>query len=98
MKKKKEKKLDKQYNRFQSVQFNHGSPNSRQRHAGDLGNIEVKADGTAEFILTDKMLSLVGGRSIIGRSIVIDQDPDDYTRNSDQGRQPALCGVIGRVD
>ena len=83
---------------FVRPQFNHGPPDSRQRHAGDLGNIEVKSDGTAQFVLTDKLLSLVGGRSIIGRSIVIDQEPDDFTRASDRGRRPALCGVIGRVD
>lgn len=81
-----------------SFQFNHGPPNSRHRHAGDLGNIDVQPDGTAQFTLTDKMLSLVGGRSIIGRSIVIDQDPDDFTSNSDHGKRPALCGVIGRLE
>lgn len=64
-------------------------------------NIFVKEDGTSDFVLTDKTLTLVGGRSIIGRSIVIDQEPDDlYTRNgrSITKRRAALCGVIGRAD
>lgn len=62
-------------------------------------NIEVKEDGTADFVLTDKTLTLVGGRSIIGRSIVIDQEPDDdFTRNGRASRRAVLCGVIGRAD
>ncbi|XP_057379708.1 uncharacterized protein LOC130702053 [Daphnia carinata] len=62
-------------------------------------NIEVKEDGTADFVLTDKTLTLVGGRSIIGRSIVIDQEPDDdFTRNGRAKRRAVLCGVIGRAD
>lgn len=62
-------------------------------------NIYVKEDGTSDFFLTDKTLTLVGGRSIIGRSIVIDQEPDDlFTRDGRATRRAALCGVIGRVD
>ncbi|EFX87461.1 hypothetical protein DAPPUDRAFT_92123 [Daphnia pulex] len=64
-------------------------------------NIFVKEDGTSDFVLTDKTLSLVGGRSIIGRSIVIDQEPDDlFTRDgrASTTRRAVLCGVIGRAD
>jgi Cu/Zn superoxide dismutase len=64
-------------------------------------NIFVKEDGTSDFVLTDKTLSLAGGRSIIGRSIVIDQEPDDlFTREGRASitRRAVLCGVIGRAD
>jgi Cu/Zn superoxide dismutase len=64
-------------------------------------NIYVKEDGTSDFVLTDKTLTLVGGRSIIGRSIVIDQEPDDlFTRDGRAAttRRAVLCGVIGRTD
>nr|AZM68720.1 Cu/Zn-superoxide dismutase [Daphnia tibetana] len=57
-------------------------------------NIEVKEDGTADFVLMDKTLTLIGGRSIIGRSIVIDQEPDDdFTRKRRASRRAVLCGV-----
>jgi len=89
------KKIGKHYNPFKS---NHGSPNSRERHAGDLGNIEADATGTAYINITDPMISLVGGRSVIGRSIVIDSDIDYFLPLlKETNSQPLACGVIGRT-
>ncbi|CAL5382802.1 unnamed protein product [Camellia sinensis] len=47
------------------------------RHAGDLGNITVGADGTACFTIVDKQIPLCGPNSIIGRAVVVHGDPDD---------------------
>ena len=79
-------------------QLSHGAPTYRQRHAGDLGNIVANQDGVAEFTLTDKFMSLVGGPSIIGRSLVIDQDEDDYSLAADRSLPAAACGIIGRIE
>ena len=70
-----------------------------------MGNIEADTNGVAEFNLTDRMLSLSGSRSIIGRSIVIDYVEDDFDKHRGRERVdsktavfPAACGVIGMVD
>lgn len=41
------------------------------RHVGDLGNVEAGDDGIAKVNITDKMISLTGPLSIIGRSVVV---------------------------
>uniref|UniRef100_A0A9I9D9Z4 superoxide dismutase n=1 Tax=Cucumis melo TaxID=3656 RepID=A0A9I9D9Z4_CUCME len=55
----------------------HGAPEDENRHAGDLGNIIVGEDGTANFTITDNQISLCGKDSIIGRAVVVHGDPDD---------------------
>ncbi len=80
------------------MQFNHGAPDFRHRHAGDLGNIKADANGRSVFTLSDKFLSLVGARNIIGRSIVIDWAEDEgLLELPGQAGNPAACGVVGRV-
>lgn len=41
------------------------------RHVGDLGNVEAGDDGVAKVNITDKLISLTGPLSIIGRSAVV---------------------------
>ena len=41
------------------------------RHVGDLGNIEADENGTAVVNIKDKMLTLTGPLSIVGRSMVV---------------------------
>ena len=49
----------------------HGGPGDDERHAGDLGNVEADANGTANINITDKQIPLTGANSIIGRSVVV---------------------------
>uniref|UniRef100_A0A131YHT4 Superoxide dismutase [Cu-Zn] n=1 Tax=Rhipicephalus appendiculatus TaxID=34631 RepID=A0A131YHT4_RHIAP len=60
----------------------HGGPNDRKRHVGDLGNIEADNNGTALFNMTDRLLTLNGLYSIIGRALVVHADVDDLGRGS----------------
>ncbi|XP_077527554.1 superoxide dismutase [Cu-Zn]-like [Haemaphysalis longicornis] len=62
------------YNPFNK---NHGAPDAKERHVGDLGNIEADECGSAVFTLTDPLLQLNGEYSIIGRSVVVHADEDD---------------------
>mmetsp|Transcript_3023 Transcript_3023/g.4612 ORF Transcript_3023/g.4612 Transcript_3023/m.4612 type:complete len:297 (+) Transcript_3023:56-946(+) len=55
----------------------HGGPTDEERHAGDLGNIEANADGTAEGELTSNLVALSGDFSVIGRTIIVHEDADD---------------------
>ncbi|THG15433.1 hypothetical protein TEA_020912 [Camellia sinensis var. sinensis] len=55
----------------------HGAPEDEIRHAGDLGNVTVGGNGTANFTIVDKQIPLCGPNSIIGRAVVVHADPDD---------------------
>lgn len=87
------------YNPFN---MNHGSPQSADRHVGDLGNIKSDINGIAEFKMTDNLVKLEGMYSVIGRSIVIHADADDFglgghsdsLKTGHAGKRIG-CGVIG---
>eukprot|EP01096_Ripella_sp_DP13-Kostka_P010260 TRINITY_DN400_c0_g1_i1.p1 TRINITY_DN400_c0_g1~~TRINITY_DN400_c0_g1_i1.p1 ORF type:complete len:165 (+),score=76.78 TRINITY_DN400_c0_g1_i1:33-497(+) len=80
----------------------HGAPEDENRHVGDLGNIEAGEDGVATFSIEDRLVTLFGATSVIGRSVVVHADPDDLGRGGFEdslttGHAGArvLCGVIG---
>lgn len=69
---------------------------------GDLGNVVANDAGVAKVNLTDKLISLTGEHSIIGRTLVVHADPDDlglggHELSSTTGNAGArvACGVIG---
>lgn len=77
----------------------HGGPDDAKRHAGDLGNIKADASGKAVLKRVDKMLSLNGANSIIGRAIIVHAAPDDLkTQPSGNAGARIGCGVIGIAD
>ena len=79
----------------------HGAMNPQGKHAGDLGNITVAADGTGSKQETLSELKLgPGDNSLLragGTSILIHADPDDG-RTDPSGNSGAriACGVITR--
>ena len=79
----------------------HGARIDAVRHAGDLGNIEAKHDGSATLEWTDPALKLNGPDSVIGRALIIHANPDDFkTQPTGNAGSRLACGVIGvaRVD
>jgi len=87
---------------FNPFQKTHGAPEDEVRHVGDLGNITADADGVAKVDITDKLITLTGPNSIIGRAMVVHADVDDLgkgghdlslTTGNAGGR--LACGVIG---
>ncbi|KAM7539161.1 hypothetical protein Aperf_G00000048249 [Anoplocephala perfoliata] len=87
---------------FNPHEKKHGGPDSAERHVGDLGNVEADASGKAVFDITDKMISLSGQHSVIGRCMVVHTDPDDLGLGGHElspitGNAGArvACGVIG---
>lgn len=73
----------------------HGSPQSTQRHVGDLGNLEAGADSSAIVSLTDSLITLSGSNSIVGKAIVVHADADDLTTDpSGNSGLRVTCGVI----
>lgn len=80
----------------------HGAPTDSVRHVGDLGNITAENDGVAKINICDKMISLCGPLSIIGRTIVVHADPDDLgkgghelSKTTGNAGARVACGVIG---
>lgn len=81
---------------FNPGNMKHGARESMERHAGDLGNIEADANGTATFNFLDTKLSLSGKNSILGRSLIVHQDADDLvTQPTGNSGSRIGYGVIG---
>jgi|WetSurMetagenome_2_1015567.scaffolds.fasta_scaffold487694_1 superoxide dismutase, Cu-Zn family len=77
----------------------HGGPADQERHAGDLGNLEVNFRGKVYQEGVDRVLTLDGPNSIIGRAVVIHADPDDLKTQPAGGSGARVgCGVIRMVD
>ncbi|KAH8862899.1 Superoxide dismutase [Cu-Zn] isoform 2 [Schistosoma japonicum] len=59
---------------FNPTNQEHGAPNDSIRHVGDLGNVVATDDGKGVYDATDKLISLSGPHSIIGRTMVVSFD------------------------
>ncbi|MGQ0505084.1 MAG: superoxide dismutase family protein [Myxococcaceae bacterium] len=83
---------------------NHGGPTAAAHHAGDLGNIEVGADGkgTLNFDSSEWVVdaALVAGKratnDVIGRGIILHAKVDDLiTQPTGNAGDRIACGAIG---
>ncbi len=73
----------------------HGSPKDKERHVGDLGNIEADGSGNAHLEMTDDLISLSGENSIIGKAIIVHAGEDDLkTQPTGDAGARVACGVI----
>ena len=81
----------------------HGGPDSKDRHVGDLGNIEFDSRGVARIYREDRLVKLRGTKAnVIGRSVVIHADPDDLgmgghadSLTTGHAGKRIACAVIG---
>ncbi|MCB1671009.1 MAG: superoxide dismutase family protein [Pseudomonadales bacterium] len=74
----------------------HGGRMTESSHLGDLANIEeVDTDGRTALDIMDEDLTLRGENSIVGKAVVIHEEPDDLESQpaGDSGERIA-CGVI----
>ena len=74
----------------------HSGPMDMKRHAGDLGNIEIKPDGTGDLDITSDMLTVKPGpNSVAGRAVVFHEKNDDLTTQPTGNAGGRFgCGVI----
>jgi Cu-Zn family superoxide dismutase len=67
-----------------------------EHHAGDMPNLEADASGNASLVVEVAQMAIVEGPAgIVGRSVVVHADPDDYKSQpaGNSGKRIA-CGVI----
>ena len=75
--------------------------NEDNGHVGELGNINAGEDGVATVYKVSKRIDLMGDRSVIGRGVVVHNDPDDLGQGEDaeslktgNAGDRLACGVI----
>jgi Cu-Zn family superoxide dismutase len=73
----------------------HGAPDARTRHVGDLGNVEANSEGVATVDQNDRLIKLMGGDSIIGRSVVVHEKPDTFGQPTGNAGGRVAVGVVG---
>jgi Cu-Zn family superoxide dismutase len=88
---------------FNPTNKTHGCPGMKERHVGDLGNLQTDSYGCAKYQFKDNIISLRGSsRNIIGRGLIIHADEDDCgkgghelsLKTGNSGKRIA-CSVIG---
>jgi Cu-Zn family superoxide dismutase len=74
----------------------HGLPPAAERHLGDLGNIEIKPDGTGvtEIVVHGATLHEGDPSSYLGRSIIVHEKQDDGGQPVGNAGGRIGCGVI----
>jgi Cu-Zn family superoxide dismutase len=81
----------------------HGGQTDKERHVGDLGNLQTDDKGNVSCIMFDRMIKLCGYKAnIIGRGLIIHADEDDCGKgsnvasklNGNAGKRIA-CSIIG---
>ena len=87
---------------FNPYNKTHGCPGIKERHVGDLGNIEAGKNGVAIIDITDRFVKLRGKYSVIGRSLVVHEDEDDLGRGNYEDSKTTghsgdriACAIIG---
>ena len=74
----------------------HGMPGSGSNHAGDMPNIKSDAKGNAIYSAKLSGFTYDNGPSgILGRSVVVHREPDDYKSQPAGNSGPRIaCGLI----
>ena len=74
---------------FNPYNVEHGSPESMEKHVGDLGNVDANG-----YDALDDVIQLVGPRSIIGKSVIIHKNSDDFGQPLGNAGARIACGII----
>jgi superoxide dismutase, Cu-Zn family len=81
---------------FNPANHAHGLPMAGARHLGDLGNIEVAADGQGrlEFELADASLTTGAANSLHGTAVILHEKADDGSQPAGNAGARIGCAVI----
>mmetsp|Transcript_17198 Transcript_17198/g.19603 ORF Transcript_17198/g.19603 Transcript_17198/m.19603 type:complete len:177 (+) Transcript_17198:37-567(+) len=89
---------------FNPLNKTHGAPFDNERHYGDLGNIVSDPFGVVKKKFSDKLVTLSGNNSVIGRAFVVHEGRDDYgqggfndSKTTGHAGARIACGVIEQL-
>jgi superoxide dismutase, Cu-Zn family len=78
------------------VSKHHGMPTDKERHAGDMGNVQADDSGKLHYELVIAGVTIDGDQApILGRGLIIHANPDDFTQPVGNAGGRVGCGVIG---
>jgi Cu-Zn family superoxide dismutase len=83
---------------FNPLNKNHGGPDKREHKLGDFANLVADTSGHAHLEWIDIDLDLDGPLSIIGRSILIHENEDDYLSQPDGNSGPVIAYAVIGID
>jgi superoxide dismutase, Cu-Zn family len=74
----------------------HAAPTEHAHHNGDLGNIEIGADGKGHLELTSDLLTVKPGpNSVVGKAVIFHEKADDLkTQPTGAAGARFGCGVV----
>ncbi len=74
----------------------HAGPSETHRHAGDLGNITIEANGTGHLeLVTDLLTVKPGPNSVVGKAVIFHEKADDLqTQPTGNAGGRLGCGVV----
>ena len=83
---------------FNPTGLPHGKQGVDAHHAGDLPSLKADASGVATFSFESTMTAIGAGvAGIVGRGLIVHQDPDDYkTQPTGNAGARLACAVIAR--
>lgn len=68
---------------------------AQKAHAGDLGSIEITAEGAGSLEGLLPGVSLSGGQyNVEGRAVILHENPDDFSQPTGNSGGRIACGVI----
>ncbi len=84
---------------FNPTEAPHGAPTDAERHAGDLGNIEVGEGGAGHLMLSSDLLTVTDGpNSAVGRAVILHEKADDLASQPTGAAGGRIaCGVVELV-
>jgi superoxide dismutase, Cu-Zn family len=76
----------------------HGDPGRAVHHMGDMPNLTANAQGEATYEFRLMGVTLSGPTGILGRSVVVHADPDDYNSQpaGNSGKRIACGAIVSR--
>lgn len=74
----------------------HALPDQSPRHAGDLGNLQADAEGTASCDIMVDNITVAGLENpVLGRAVIVHAQPDDGSQPTGAAGARLAQGVIG---
>ena len=83
---------------FNPTEQAHGKFDGKAHHSGDLPSLKTDAQGAANVDFVTRAITLDRGRTgVLGRGLIVHNDPDDYTTQPTGNSGARLaCAVIER--